>query len=29
MNELASKYNPAEVEQKWYDYWMEHVLFHS
>ena len=29
MNELASKYNPAEVEQKWYDYWMEHGLFHS
>lgn len=29
MNELASKYNPQEVEQKWYDYWMEHRLFHS
>ena len=29
MKELASKYSPAEVEQKWYDYWMEHRLFHS
>ncbi|MDE7081248.1 MAG: valine--tRNA ligase [Muribaculaceae bacterium] len=29
MNELASKYNPQEVEQKWYDFWMEHGLFHS
>ncbi len=27
--ELAPKYNPAEVEDKWYDYWMEHRLFHS
>ncbi|MDE6218134.1 MAG: class I tRNA ligase family protein, partial [Muribaculaceae bacterium] len=27
--ELATKYNPAEVEDKWYDYWMEHGLFHS
>ena len=26
---LASKYNPAEVENKWYEYWMEHRLFHS
>lgn len=26
---LASKYNPAEVEDKWYAYWMEHNLFHS
>ena len=29
MNELATKYNPAEVENKWYEYWMEHRLFHS
>ncbi len=29
MNELASKYNPSEVEQKWYDFWMEHGLFRS
>lgn len=29
MSELASIYNPAEVEQKWYDFWMEHGLFHS
>ncbi len=26
---LATKYNPAEVEDKWYAYWMEHNLFHS
>lgn len=26
---LATKYNPAEVEDKWYAYWMEHKLFHS
>ena len=29
MNELATKYNPSEVEGKWYDYWMKHRLFHS
>ncbi len=29
MNELATKYNPSEVEGKWYSYWMEHRLFHS
>ncbi len=27
--EIASKYNPAEVENKWYQYWMENRLFHS
>jgi valyl-tRNA synthetase len=27
--ELASKYNPAEVEGKWYEYWMQHKLFSS
>ncbi len=27
--EIASKYNPAEVEDKWYKYWMENKLFHS
>ncbi len=26
---LSSKYNPREVEKKWYDYWMEHRYFHS
>ncbi len=26
---LSTKYNPAEVESKWYEYWMEHRLFHS
>lgn len=29
MNELATKYNPLDVEDKWYAYWMEHDLFHS
>ncbi|KAA6328186.1 Valine--tRNA ligase [termite gut metagenome] len=27
--ELASKYSPAEVEGKWYEYWMKHKLFVS
>ncbi len=27
--EIASKYSPAEVEDKWYKYWMENNLFHS
>lgn len=27
--ELASKYNPAEVEEKWYEYWNRHRLFSS
>src|SRR5688572_24918707 len=26
---LSTKYNPAEVENKWYEYWMEHGFFHS
>jgi valyl-tRNA synthetase len=26
---LATKYNPSEVEDKWYAYWVEHNLFHS
>ncbi|NLI72157.1 MAG: valine--tRNA ligase [Bacteroidales bacterium] len=26
---LASKYNPAEVEDKWYQYWLDNGLFHS
>ncbi len=29
MKELATVYNPAEVEDKWFEYWMEHRLFHS
>ena len=29
MKELNTVYNPADVEGKWYDYWMEHNLFHS
>src|SRR5574344_2189691 len=27
--ELAKNYNPAEVESKWYEYWVEHKLFAS
>src|SRR5260221_10768712 len=26
---LSTKYNPAEVEDKWYRYWMENGFFHS
>lgn len=26
---LASKYSPNDVEQKWYDYWMQHDFFSS
>ena len=29
MNELATKYDPADVEGKWYAYWEEHGLFKS
>ena len=29
MNELAPKYNPSEVEDKWYSYWLDHELFKS
>ena len=27
--ELSAKYNPAEVEDKWYAWWLEHRCFHS
>ena len=27
--EIASKYNPIEVEDKWYEYWLENGFFHS
>ena len=27
--EIASKYNPADVEDKWYAYWMENGFFNS
>ncbi len=29
MKELATKYNPAEVEDKWYEYWVDKGLFRS
>ncbi len=27
--ELSAKYDPKEIEKKWYDYWTEHKMFHS
>ena len=27
--QIADKYSPQEIEQKWYDYWCDHNLFHS
>ena len=27
--QIADKYSPQEIEQKWYDYWISHRLFHS
>ena len=27
--EIPSKYNPVEVEDKWYQYWLEQNYFHS
>ena len=26
---IADKYLPQEIESKWYEYWMQHRLFHS
>ena len=26
--QIADKYAPQEIEQKWYDYWERHGLFH-
>jgi valyl-tRNA synthetase len=27
--ELSTKYDPAEIEAKWYQYWLDNNLFHS
>ena len=27
--EIASKYNPREIEEKWYQFWLDKKLFHS
>ena len=27
--ELSAKYNPSEVEEKWYSYWLKNKFFHS
>ena len=29
MSSISAKYNPAEVEDKWYAYWLKHKFFHS
>jgi len=29
MAEIASKYDPSRVEDKWYEYWMKQGFFHS
>jgi len=29
MKELAAKYSAAQVEDKWYKYWLDHKFFHS
>ncbi|BCI62972.1 valine--tRNA ligase [Coprobacter secundus] len=29
MNEIATKYNPADVEEKWYAYWLKNGYFKS
>ena len=29
MQQLPPKYDPSQVEDKWYKYWLEHRLFHS
>lgn len=29
MNEISKTYNPSQVEDKWYGYWMERNYFHS
>lgn len=29
MTEIPAKYDPAQKEEKWYQYWLEHRFFHS
>lgn len=29
MSEIATKYSPAEIEAKWYNFWLENKFFHS
>ena len=26
---MESKYNPTDIEARWYQYWLDHKLFHS
>ncbi len=28
-NTLSAKYSPSEIEEKWYQYWLDHQCFHS
>ena len=27
--QIADKYSPEQIEQKWYDFWIKENLFHS
>ena len=27
--EIPSKYTPGDIEDKWYEYWMQNGYFHS
>ena len=29
MSEIATKYDPSKVEDKWYEYWVANRMFHS
>lgn len=29
MNSIETKYNPQQIEEKWYQYWLKHKLFKS
>ena len=29
MSDMTARYNPSEIEDKWYKYWEEHGYFHS
>ena len=29
MNDISAKYDPSQVEDKWYEYWIKNRFFHS
>ena len=29
MTQFEKRYSPADVENRWYDYWLKHNYFHS